>query len=438
MFSLPKRALVSLLVWSVLWVAACQGSNETGEARLTGFLTTATVDVAPESGGRLLSVTVAEGDAVTAGQILARLDDTLLELQIAQAEATVAEAEARLALLQAGARPEDREVAAAQVAYARAALDAAEAALADAERLRDRPQQADLAVAAAETALAEAEARARAARLLAQAADLRAEMWGVIAADLAKGVDIPLPGGGTQHLSWPDKAAYAQQQWNLSSQEAWAAWQESAAADAAVAQARTALAEARRQRAAAQEAADRVVAAQNARDEAAARLEQAQKAYDALMAGSSAEQIAAAAAAVAQARAAVAALEAQRDRFVLTAPVDGIVIALYRRAGEVIGPRQRLLTVGQPDALELTVYAPARLLPVLQPGQQWPVEVEAAGNRRFTAEVLRIADRPEFTLRQAQNVAERGETTYAVTLRLLEADPLLRPGMPAVVVVGDG
>lgn len=435
MSSLPKRILLSLL--SVLLVAACQGSNETGEARLTGFLTTATVDVAPESGGRLLSVTVAEGDAVTAGQILARLDDTLLELQIAQAEATVAEAEARLALLRAGARPEDREVAAAQVAYARTALDAAEAALADAERLRERPQQADLAVAAAESALAEAEARARAARLLAQAADLRAEMWGVIAADLAKGVDIPLPGGGTQHLSWPDKAAYAQQQWNLSSQEAWAAWQESAAADAAVAQARTALAEARRQRSAAQEATDRVVAAQNARDEAAARLAQAQKAYDALIAGPSDEQIAAAEAAVVRARAAVAALEAQRDRFVLTAPADGIVIALYRRTGEVIGPRQRLLTVGQPDVLELTVYAPARLLPVLQPGQQLPIEVEAVGNRRFTAEVLRIADRPEFTLRQAQNVAERGETTYAVTLRLLEADPLLRPGMPAAVVVGE-
>ncbi|MDW8267960.1 MAG: biotin/lipoyl-binding protein [Anaerolineae bacterium] len=437
MSSLPKQAPVSLFLLLIVLLVACQGPNGAEGARLTGFLTTATVDMAPESGGRLLTVTVAEGDAVTAGQVLARLDDTPLQLEIAQAEAAVAEAEARLALVRAGARPVDRDVAAAQVAYARAALAAAEVALADAERLRDRPQQADLAVAVAESALAEAEARARAARLVAQAADHKAEMWGVLAADLAKGVDIPLPGGGTQHLSWPDKAAYAQQQWNLSSQEAWAAWQESAAADAAVAQARTALVEARRQRAAAQEATDRVVAAQNARDEAAARLEQAEKAYEALVAGPSPEQMAAAEAAVVQAQAAVAALKAQRERFVLKAPVDGIVIALYRRAGEVIGPRQRLLTVSQPNALELTVYAPAWLLPTLQPGQQLPVEVEAIGNRRFPAEVLRIADRPEFTLRQAQNVAERGETTYAVTLRLLEADPLLRPGMPAVVVMDD-
>ncbi len=430
-----KVCLSCVFLATALLLTACRPANSTAETRLTGFLTATTVDVAPESGGRLLRVTVAEGDRVQAGQVLAYLDDSLLTLQIAQAEAAVAEAEARLALIRAGPRAVDREVAAAQVAYARAALAAAEVALTNAERLRDRPQQADLAVAAAESALAEAQARARAARLVAQAADLQAEMWGVIAADLAKGVEIPLPGGGTQHLSWPDKAAYAQQQWNLSSQEAWAAWQESAAADAAVEQARAALDAATRQRTAAEEATDRVVAAQNARDEAAARLDQAQKAYEALLAGPTAEQIAAAEAAVAQAQATVAALAVQRERFVLKAPVSGVVVACYRRAGEMVGPRQRLLTLGQTDILELTVYAPARLLPALQPGQVLPVEIEVAGNRRFTAEVLRIADQPEFTLRQAQNVAERGETTYAVTLRLAAADPLLHPGMPASVVL---
>jgi multidrug efflux pump subunit AcrA (membrane-fusion protein) len=430
-----QTCLAPFLLVMALLLTACRPANQTAATRLTGFLTATTVEVAPESGGRLLRVTVAEGERVQAGQVLAYLDDSLLTLQIAQAEAAVAAAEAELALIRAGPRAVDREVAAAQVAYARAALAAAEGALTDAERLRDRPQQADLAVAVAASALAEAQARARAARLVAQAADLQAEMWGVIAADLARGVEIPLPGGGTQHLSWPDKAAYAQQQWNLSSQEAWAAWQESATADAAVEQARAALAAATRQRAAAEEAAARVVAAQNARDEAAARLEQAQKAYEALLAGPTAEQIAAAEAAVAQAQAAVAALTAQRERFVLKAPVSGVVIACYRRPGEVIGPRQRLLTLGQTDVLELTVYAPARLLPALTPGQVLPVEVEVADNRRFPAAVLRIADQPEFTLRQAQNVAERGETTYAVTLRLSAADPLLHPGMPASVIL---
>lgn len=430
-----KSCFLCLFLAIAVLLTACGPSNRTGETRLTGFLTATTVDVAPESGGRLQRVTVEEGETVQAGQVLAYLDDSLLDLQIAQAEAAVAEAEAQLALLRAGPRAEDREVAAAQVAYARAALAAAEVALANAERLRAQPQQADLVVAAAESALVEAQARARAARLVAQAADLQAEMWGVIAADLARGVEIPLPGGGTQHLSWPDKAAYARQQWNLSSQEAWAAWQESAAADAAVEQAQAALTAARRQRAAAEEATDRVVAAQNARDEAAARLEEAQKAYEALLAGPTPEQIAAAEATVAQARAAVVALAAQRHRFVLKAPVSGVVVACYRRPGEVIGPGQRLLTLGQTDVLQLTVYAPARLLPALQPGQVLPVAVEVADSRRFTAEVLRIADQPEFTLRQAQNVAERGETTYAVTLRLPAADPLLHPGMPATVIL---
>ncbi len=431
-FPLPIALLTLLLL-----LTACSRVAAPQPIRLAGILENETVEVAPEKGGRLLEVTVGEGDAVQAGQIVARLDDSRLQLQLSLADADIAQAEARLAQLRATVRAVDIAGAAANVAYAESALAAAASALADAQRLRDTPQQADLKVAAAESNQAEATAKAAAARSLAQAADVKAQMWGVIAPELAKGFDVALPGGVSRHIDVPDKVDYANQQWNLASQEAWAAWQQSAAADAAVTQARAAVADEKRLRNAAQTAEDRVVAAANARDEAAARVKQAGAALEAIRAGPTNEQIAAAEAAVAQARAARAALAVQHDQTLLQAPAAGIVTARYRSPGEIIGPGQRLLTISDPTLLTLTVYAPATLLPSLQPGALLPFTVDAAPDHPFQAEVLTIADKPEFALRQSQNVAERADSVYAIKLRV--ANPtetaLLRPGMPADVML---
>ncbi len=71
--------------------------------------------------GPLLRLDVKQGDAVKAGQALARLDTRTLEFQIAQAEANLAAAQAKLSQLQ---HPSTSDVAAAQanVASAEAAL----------------------------------------------------------------------------------------------------------------------------------------------------------------------------------------------------------------------------------------------------------------------------------------------------------------------------
>ncbi|MGC9393875.1 MAG: biotin/lipoyl-binding protein, partial [Anaerolineae bacterium] len=60
-------------------------------------------------------VFVAEGDAVYAGDVLLRLDDTDAQLAIRQAEAALNAAQAQLALARAGARPEQLASLEAQV-----------------------------------------------------------------------------------------------------------------------------------------------------------------------------------------------------------------------------------------------------------------------------------------------------------------------------------
>jgi HlyD family secretion protein len=87
------------------------------------------VRVAPQVGGRLIDVAVAEGDRVAKGAVLARIDTSDAELALRRAEADRDQALAALRLLEAGARPEDVRQARAQADSAQADVAAAESEL---------------------------------------------------------------------------------------------------------------------------------------------------------------------------------------------------------------------------------------------------------------------------------------------------------------------
>ncbi len=103
--------------------------------------------------GTIGEVLVEEGDEVSAGQPLARLDGQELTLQVTQAEATLAQAQANYERLVEGASAEDVAAARAQVAQAQAGLTQARGGVTAAD------------IAAAEAALEQA--RALETRLLA-------------------------------------------------------------------------------------------------------------------------------------------------------------------------------------------------------------------------------------------------------------------------------
>ena len=78
--------------------------------------------LAPPLGGRIDKLLVREGDRVSPGQLLGRLDVRTPRLRVTQAEAQIGVAEQVLARLKAGTRPE--EIAQARAAAAAAAADA--------------------------------------------------------------------------------------------------------------------------------------------------------------------------------------------------------------------------------------------------------------------------------------------------------------------------
>jgi membrane fusion protein YbhG len=114
----------------LLVAAACNRSAAIQPNRATGYIEATEVRVAAEVGGRIVEVKVAEGDRVTAGDVIARLDTSDTDLAIRRAGADREQAQAQLALVRAGARPEDVRQASAQAQSAQSDVKAAQAELA--------------------------------------------------------------------------------------------------------------------------------------------------------------------------------------------------------------------------------------------------------------------------------------------------------------------
>jgi len=116
----------------------CRNRSANGPTRASGYIEATEVRLAPEVGGRVLELKVAEGDHVKVGDLIARLDTADTELAIRRAEADRDQAAAQLRLLQAGSRAEDIRQAASQAQSADADVKAADAELQSATTDFDR------------------------------------------------------------------------------------------------------------------------------------------------------------------------------------------------------------------------------------------------------------------------------------------------------------
>jgi HlyD family secretion protein len=126
-------------------VAACGGDDAATTQHASGYVEATEVRIASKVAGRVMTVEVAEGDRVTAGQPVVQLSSTDAALALTRLKAEREQADAQLRLLRAGARPEDIRQAETQVAAAESerATVAAElaAATVDAERFEQLVQR---------------------------------------------------------------------------------------------------------------------------------------------------------------------------------------------------------------------------------------------------------------------------------------------------------
>jgi HlyD family secretion protein len=164
-------------------------------------------------------------------------------------------------------------------------------------------------------------------------------------------------------------------------------------------------------------AADSVAQAQANVDSAQSRVTQAQKAID-------------------QAQAAIDLIDIQLGKLVITAPLDGVVLARSIEIGEVVMAGASALTLGELSHLTITVYIPENRYGEIKLGDSASVSVDSFPNQTFNAAVIRIADQAEFTPRNVQTSEGRQTTVFAVKLSVQNPAGLLKPGMPADVTFG--
>ncbi len=445
----------------------------------SGFIEAEEVSVTSELGGRIVALHADEGDEVAVGQTVVELDRSLLLSQLKVAEAELAVAEAHLAQVQAGVRQETVNYALAQLEQARVAQRAAGIAVDDAQGMLENPQELELALAAARARLNVLDYQQQQALAIANSAqsgrDFAEEAVRLLEAfephkewvqigrfDFGNvPPEIPLPPNPANGeyiidgykiviegtvitvyrqitISIPidilDEARYEQA---TATYQSWAAWTGLEGAQVAHSGAEAYLAELQRQKAdpLVLQAQANAAAAQYEIAAAAVGLAQAQ--VDGLQMGATPEQVAALEAQVEIARAALDALKVQVDKFVLQAPISGLVLERPVHVGEVALPGSPLMTLADLDRVTLIVYVPEDQLGGVQLGQPVTVTVDAYPDRTFGGTVAFIASQAEFTPKNVQTREERVSMVFAVKVRLPNPDHALKPGMPADAVLVD-
>jgi HlyD family secretion protein len=164
---IPKQRIAviagAMVVTLAIAFVAFTRDRGPGELVLYGNVDIREVTLGFRVAGRLATLSVDEGDRVRAGQELARLDVTPIQLELNEARANAAAIGARLALLKSGYRVEDVEQARASLAERRATLTNAEQSLARQEQLRGTGAVAQRVYDDAVAARDQARARVRAA-----------------------------------------------------------------------------------------------------------------------------------------------------------------------------------------------------------------------------------------------------------------------------------
>ena len=360
------------------WHFYIQLPRETAEGRIrvSGNIETTETQVAFQIPGRVKDRLVDEGYDVKMGQIVALLDTRDLECTVAVRQGELGVAQAALAALKAGSRPEE-------IVSAKAAWQKAADALADLEA-GSRPQ---------EIAVAEAVVAAAAADESRLATEFRRK--------------TPLFHRGTISSEEYDtaKAIY----------------------EVAVAKHRQAVEQLK-------------LAKEGYRkgqiEQARAAAAQAKAQYELVKEGPRKEYIEQGKARVAQAEAALAYAETQLSYATIASPLAGVVLSKNIEKGEYVAPGTAVVTVGDLNNVWLRAYIEESDLGPVKwgPRRAW-ITTDSYPGKKYEGRVSFIAQDAEFTPKNVQTQRERVKLVYRIKIDVKNPDKELKPGMPADAVI---
>lgn len=369
---------IALLVWKLFFAAPAVPPNIVA---LSGRIEGDDSAVACKTSGRILEVTVREGDTVNAGDVIAMLDDAQIRAR---------EDQARAALLQAEAKD---TAAKEQIAVLRQQLDQSRLQLSQSKfDTQGHVKQAEADLAAAQADLTQQQA--------------------------------------AYNIAAFDKDAYGR----LAKSGAVSERQGLQAAAAADQQAAVVTASKRR-----------VEAAQAALTTAQATLSnpdirESQVAVVRSQIAQQQAEIASAAAQTQQARAQLSEAEANRQDLVVRAPFSGTIVTRAAEPGEVVTAGTAIITLLDLKKVYLRGFVPEGEIGRVKVGQPARVYLDSNPEKPVDAYVSRIDPQATFTPENTYFRNDRIKQVVAVKLQLKEAFGFAKPGMPAdgeILVDGD-
>jgi len=342
---------------------------------ISGIIEADDIHVGSKVGGRVLKVAVNEGQAVKAGETLVLLEPRELNAALAEAQASLRQAEAKFALLSAGYRKEEIEQAEAAARQARAELD----------QQISGPRRQEIDQAAADWKAAKAQAE-NARKFLSRMEDLaKRELIAKQEYDDAV----------TKADEAEQKAQSARERYDLllagtRKEEIERARQRLAEADAKRRQLRGGFRK------------EEIAQAKSEMEAVGARLEQ---------------------------------IQTQLDETVIKAPVDALIESLDLEPGDLVGAGKPVATLLRTSNLWVRAYLPEAQLGFVQPGLKVKVRVDSFPSKDFAGVVRRIHRQGEFTPRNIQTHEERVLQVFQVEVVIDDPENVLRPGMSADVTI---
>lgn len=376
--------------------------------------------------GRVAEVYVAAGDEVSAGDPLVQLNTDELELQVAQARAGLAAAEAQLAQLKAGATAED--LAAAQATY--------ESAQAQLEKLQAGADEAEIQAARASLDSARKNLNKvlngpsqfdldRAKRNLDQAKNQ------LYSAQSQRDSVCGRVGLNTEEAITRQVTPASQAQCNQAEAQVLVAQVNVDQAVAALEELNsqpdeTAVASAQAQVAQAEAQLDRLLRGASDAELAAAQAQvrQAEAQLQKLKSGAREEELAVAEAQVEQAQVRLKQADLALKNATLTASMSGTVAVVGATEGELISQAQPAVVLIDTSDFKITLAIDETDIGKIEVGQPATIRLDAFPDEELTGQVTEVS--PAGT-------ATQGIVTYSVTVRPDSTEAHIKPGMTAGV-----
>lgn len=361
--------VVALVVWELFFAAPRLPDSIVA---LSGRIEGDDSAVAPKTSGKILEVTVREGDTVMAGQVIARLDDAQVRAREDQARAALADAQAK-------SQTARDQIAVLQEQLRQNQLQTGQSEM-DADG-RIRQAQADLTVAEADLSQQQS-----ALRLAEFNRDAYTRLAKTGAASEQQGLQAQVQAdqqaaavAAAQRRVESAQGALTTAQANLDNPKI---------RDSQVAGTQRQIAEQQSQ----------VVATKDETDQAQAQLAQAQ---------------------------------ADRADLTVLAPFSGTVITRAAEPGEVVQAGTAIVTLLDLSKVYLRGFVPEGEIGKIKVGQPAHVFLDSSTNQALDAYVLRIDPQATFTPENTYFQDDRVKQVVGLKLQLKQGIGFAKPGMPA-------